>query len=48
MTTSLPTNEVEDFGAALDVADDAVVRRLNRHLDKLQDTLGEPVVLTEE
>jgi hypothetical protein len=48
VTTSLSTNEVESFRCALDVVEGAVVRRLNRHLDKLQDKLGKPVLLVEE
>lgn len=48
VTTSLPTDEADSFKLALDVVDDAVVHRLNRHLDKLQDKLGKPVLLADE
>jgi len=48
VTTSLPTGEVESFKRALDAVEDTVIRRPNRHLDRLQDRLGKPVLLAEE
>lgn len=48
VTTSLPTDEVDSFRRALDAVEYTVIRRLNRHLDKLQDRLGKPVLLAEE
>jgi hypothetical protein len=48
VTTSLPVDEVESFRRALDMVEDVVIRRLNRHLDRLQEKLGKPVLLAEE
>lgn len=39
-TTSLLTDEVEGFRRALDAVESALIRRLIRHLDRLQDKLG--------